>query len=121
VLDTVADQKLQSHAANVGGDLMQGLEQMARRHDIVGEVRGAGLFLGVELVRDRHTLEPAGAEAAWVANQMREDGVLIGTDGPYHNVLKIRPPMPFDTADAKMLLQVLESALSTVPRGSSAR
>ena len=70
-----------------------------------------GPILGVELVRDRQTLEPATVEAAFVANRMREHGILLGTDGPYHNVLKIRPPMPFDEENADLLVQTFESIL----------
>ena len=71
----------------------------------------AGLFLGVELVRDRETLEPAAEEAAYVINRMREHGILLGTDGPYHNVLKIRPPMPFDEKNAGFLVKIMEKVL----------
>jgi 4-aminobutyrate aminotransferase-like enzyme/Ser/Thr protein kinase RdoA (MazF antagonist) len=111
VLDVVSEENLQAHARRVGGRLLDGLRAVAERHEIVGDVRGSGLFLGVELVKDRDTLEPAPDEASSVVNRMREDGVLIGTDGPFHNVLKIRPPMPFADHDADRLLAALESAL----------
>jgi 4-aminobutyrate aminotransferase-like enzyme len=78
----------------------------------VGDVRGSGLFLGVELVRDRDTLEPAGDEASFVANRFRELGILLGTDGPWHNVVKIRPPMPFDHDDADRLVETFERILA---------
>jgi 4-aminobutyrate aminotransferase-like enzyme len=116
VLDVMRDEKLQRRALEVGGRLRSSLAALADRHSIIGDVRGSGFFLGVELVRDRETLEPAGAEAAFVANRMRERGVLIGTDGPHHNVLKIRPPMPFDDADGDLLVDVLDSALKDLPR-----
>ena len=83
-----------------------------RRHAIVGDVRGSGLFLGVELVHDRDSLQPASEEAAYVVNRMREEGILIGTDGPFHNVLKIRPPMPFDEGDADRLVATLDLILA---------
>ena len=82
------------------------------RHAIVGDVRGSGLFLGVELVRDRETLEPAGDEASFVANRMREEGILLGTDGPFHNVVKIRPPMPFSADDADELVATFGEILA---------
>jgi 4-aminobutyrate aminotransferase-like enzyme len=66
----------------------------------------------VELVRDRETLEPAADEAAFVSNRMREHGILLGTDGPYHNVVKIRPPMQFDEKNAEFLVEVMEKVLS---------
>jgi 4-aminobutyrate aminotransferase-like enzyme len=78
----------------------------------VGDVRGSGLFLGVELVRNRETLEPAEAEASYVANRLREIGILLGTDGPYHNVVKIRPPMPFGQNDADLLVGALDRVLA---------
>jgi 4-aminobutyrate aminotransferase-like enzyme len=74
-------------------------------------VRGTGLFLGVELVRNRETLEPATEEASFITNRMRERGILLGTDGPYHNVLKIRPPMPFDERNADFLVETIDKIL----------
>jgi 4-aminobutyrate aminotransferase-like enzyme len=112
VLDVLRDEELQAHALRVGEHLLEGLRALASRHAIVGDVRGSGLFLGVELVRDRATLEPAGDEASFVANRMRERGVLLGTDGPYHNVVKIRPPMPFAIEDADVLLDELDRSLA---------
>ena len=82
---------------------------------MVGDVRGSGLFLGVELVRDRETLEPAGTEASYVANRLRELGILLGTDGPYHNVVKIRPPMPFNIEDADLVVGALDRVLGELP------
>jgi 4-aminobutyrate aminotransferase-like enzyme len=112
VLDVVREEDLQSHAARVGDRLLGRLRALSDRHEVVGDVRGSGLFLGVELVRDRATLEPATSQASYVVNRMREEGILIGTDGPSHNVLKIRPPMPFDVADADALASALERVLS---------
>jgi 4-aminobutyrate aminotransferase-like enzyme len=77
----------------------------------VGDVRGLGLFLGVELVRDRATLEPAGEEANAVADRMKERGVLMSTDGPFHNVLKIKPPLVLTEADADFLVETLDEVL----------
>jgi len=111
VLDVLRDEHLQEHARRVGEYLLARLRPLAGRHAIVGDVRGSGLFLGVELARDRGTREPAGAEASYVANRMREQGVLLGTDGPYHNVVKIRPPMPFTEADADILVGALDRSL----------
>lgn len=112
VLDVVVEEKLQAHALDVGNYLLDGLRPLAERYEIVGDVRGSGLFLGVELVRNRATLEPAAEEAAFVANRMRQLGVLLGTDGPYHNVVKIRPPMPFTKQDADFLIAALDKVLS---------
>jgi 4-aminobutyrate aminotransferase-like enzyme len=81
------------------------------RHAVIGDVRGSGLFLGVELVRDRETLEPATEEAGYVVNRLRDRGVLTGTDGPHRNVLKIRPPLVFSEADADLFLETLDEVL----------
>jgi 4-aminobutyrate aminotransferase-like enzyme len=112
VLDVVLEENLQAHALRVGERMLAGLRPFVERHPIVGDVRGSGLFLGVELVRDRETLEPAGEEASFVANRMREHGILLGTDGPYHNVVKIRPPMPFNEGDADLLVATMDRILA---------
>jgi 4-aminobutyrate aminotransferase-like enzyme len=111
VLDVLAAEALQAHALDVGGELLRGLRTLAGNHPLIGDVRGSGLFLGVELVTDRTTLSPATDHASYVANRMRDRGVLIGVDGPHHNVLKIRPPMPFDRTDAAQLLDTLDGVL----------
>ena len=111
VLDVVRDEKLQEHARAVGERTLVDLRALAERYPVIGDVRGSGLFFGVELVRDRTTLEPATEEASFVVNRMRDRGVLIGTDGPYHNVLKIRPPMPFGLEDAEVLIEAMDAAL----------
>ena len=115
VLDVVRDDELQEHARTVGEQMGAQLHALVEKYPIVGDVRGSGLFWGVELVRDRATLEPAGAEASFVTNRMRERGILLGTDGPHHNVIKIRPPMPFTAADGQSLLSELETVLRQLP------
>ena len=111
VLDVIEEERLQAHASRVGARLMGGLRSLMARHAIVGDVRGAGLFVGVELVRDRDTREPATAEASYVANRMRDRAILISTDGPFRNVLKIKPPMVFTEADADELVATLDWVL----------
>ena len=111
VLDVVQEERLQAHAREVGEHLLQRLRATVGDHRLVGDIRGSGLFLGVELVTDRDTLTPATAEASEVANRMRQRGVLLGTDGPFHNVLKIRPPMPFTIDDANLLVETLTESL----------
>ena len=111
VLDVMRDEALQAHALGVGAELLRGLRALQASHPLVGDVRGSGLFLGVELVTDRETLEPATAAAGYVANRMRDEGILVGTDGPLHNVVKIRPPMPFDRANGARLVETLDRVL----------
>ena len=112
VLDVLEREGLVENARRVGARLRQGLESLAERHAWVGDVRGAGLFLGVDLVRDRQSREPAGREAREVMERMREEGVLVGTDGPHANVLKIRPPLCFSEADAALLVEALDRCLA---------
>jgi len=111
VLDVVQQERLQEHAREVGDALLGGLGALRDSHPIVGDVRGSGFFIGVELVKDRETLEPATGEATDVVNRMRERGILLGTDGPFENVLKIRPPMPFSLEDARVFICELDAAL----------
>jgi 4-aminobutyrate aminotransferase-like enzyme/Ser/Thr protein kinase RdoA (MazF antagonist) len=111
VLDVVQQERLQDHAREVGDAFLARLEALRESHPIVGDVRGSGLFIGVELVKDRGTLEPATAEASDVINRMRESGILFGTDGPFENVLKIRPPMPFTPADVDLFVRELDAVL----------
>jgi 4-aminobutyrate aminotransferase-like enzyme/Ser/Thr protein kinase RdoA (MazF antagonist) len=111
VLDVVQQERLQDHAREVGDTLIARLRALCDAHPIVGDVRGSGLFIGVELVKDGDTLEPAAAEASDAVNRMRERGILLGTDGPFENVLKIRPPMPFTLEDADALVRELDAVL----------
>lgn len=117
VLDVLAEEGLQQHAHRVGEHLLGALRPFVDRHPLVGDVRGSGLFLGVELVRDRETLVPAAVEASYIANRMREEGILLGTDGPLHNVVKIRPPMPFDYGNAARLVETFDAILTEIRLG----
>jgi 4-aminobutyrate aminotransferase-like enzyme/Ser/Thr protein kinase RdoA (MazF antagonist) len=105
VLEVLEDEGLQENALVVGDYLLRGLRSM--EHEMIGDVRGSGLFLGVEFVRNRSTLEPASIEASRIVNRLRDRGILAGTDGPYHNVIKLRPPLCFTKVDADRLLEVL--------------
>jgi 4-aminobutyrate aminotransferase-like enzyme/Ser/Thr protein kinase RdoA (MazF antagonist)/murein DD-endopeptidase MepM/ murein hydrolase activator NlpD len=124
VLEVVLREGLQEHARRIGARMLSRLRALADRYPIVGDVRGSGLFLGVELVRDRQSLAPAGNEAAFVVNRLREEGILTGTDGPFHNVIKIRPPMPFGGEDGDRLVAALDRILgeefSSTPPASAA-
>ena len=122
VLEVIETEQLQANALRIGDQLLQGMRQLMRRHPIIGDVRGAGLFLGIELVRDRESLEPADSEAQYVVNRLRDRGILISTDGPLHNVLKIKPPMCFSEHDADRLLAALEAVLQEdFPRSVGSR
>jgi 4-aminobutyrate aminotransferase-like enzyme len=112
VLDVLRDEDLPSRALRIGSRLKAGLAGLAAEHPVVGDVRGRGLFLGVELVRDRGTLEPAADEAAYVVERMKERGVLTSTEGPLHNVVKLKPPLVFSEQDADRLVGTLHEVLS---------
>lgn len=109
VLDVLEEEGLEENARVVGDHLLRGLRSID--HELIGDVRGLGLFLGVELVRDRETLEPATTEASRVVNRLRERGILAGTDGPHHNVIKLRPPLCFTREDAERVVAVLDETL----------
>ncbi len=112
VLGIVERDHLMEHAARVGDRLRNALLALKQRYPLIGDVRGRGLFLGLELVSDQNTREPAHVEAAAVADRLCQRGILLGTDGPLHNVVKIRPPMPFDENDADRLVGELDRILS---------
>jgi 4-aminobutyrate aminotransferase-like enzyme len=96
----------------VGTELKSSLLELKAQHAVIGDVRGLGLFLGVELVRDRATLEPATEETSYVIERAKSKGILLSSDGPFHNVIKIKPPMVFSTRDAELLVAALDAILA---------
>jgi 4-aminobutyrate aminotransferase-like enzyme/Ser/Thr protein kinase RdoA (MazF antagonist) len=116
VLDVIRDEGLEENARDAGDYLLDGLRHLAGRHPSIGDVRGQGLFLGFELVGDRETLEPAADEASEIVNQMKDLGVLLSTDGPMHNVIKIKPPLVFSRADADLLVGRLDLVLGQLEK-----
>ncbi|HEY7819172.1 MAG TPA: aminotransferase class III-fold pyridoxal phosphate-dependent enzyme, partial [Vicinamibacteria bacterium] len=111
VLDVIEEEHLQENARAQGELLLAELRALQARHPILGDVRGRGLFLGFELVRDRETLEPATTEARALVNRMKEEGVLLSTEGPLANVIKIKPPLVFSRSDADRFLSRLDAVL----------
>jgi len=103
---------LQENALRVGQHLLARLHEMLKKYPLIGDVRGLGLFLGLDLVLNRETREAAPAQAGYIVNRLRECGILTGTDGPHHNVIKLRPPLIFSEADADLLLSTLDSVLA---------
>jgi len=116
VLDVIDQERLQENARVVGERFRSGLVELATHHRLIGDVRGRGLMLGVELVRDRKTKEPAREETAEVFEQLRELGVLVGKGGLFGNVLRIKPPLCITAADVDFGLAALEHALEHVGR-----
>src|SRR5712692_1846128 len=111
VLDVLEERWVQGEGRRVGTQLMYGLHALQERHALIGDVRGSGLFLGLDLVLDRETREAAPLQASYVVNRLRECGILTGTDGRHHNVIKLRPPLVFTEADADLFIKTLDAVL----------
>ncbi len=112
VLRIVDDEGLQANARTTGTYLLFGLRRLQARHEVIGDVRGIGLFTGVDLVIDRETRAPATQAAEQVKNRLREERILVGTEGPADNILKIRPPLTIDQDDVDQLLATLDRVLA---------
>jgi 4-aminobutyrate aminotransferase-like enzyme/Ser/Thr protein kinase RdoA (MazF antagonist) len=114
VLDIVDDERLMDNARDVGGYFLERLRTLQSSHDCIGDVRGFGLFIGVELIEDRATMKEATRIASYMKNRMRENRILIGTEGPADNVLKIRPPLTFDRESVDVAVHVLDAILGEI-------
>lgn len=113
-LEVIEAEGIQQNAAMVGEHLKGRLKELAERHTLIGDVRGLGLMLGVELVRDRKSKEPATAETAKVLELAKERGLLLGKSGLYSNVLRIKPPMCLTRDDADFIADCLDEVLALV-------
>jgi 4-aminobutyrate aminotransferase-like enzyme/Ser/Thr protein kinase RdoA (MazF antagonist) len=114
-LDVLWGEDLQGNAHRSGAALKAGLDDLMKRHELVGHIQGRGLFLGVELLTDRISRAPAKLAARWVRERMKALGVLVSSTGPLGNIIKIRPPLVFSEADVARCLEALDNALSEVP------
>lgn len=112
VLDVIDSEGLQENALDVGAYLIDGLRDMSARHALIGDVRGSGLFIGVDLVADRETRSAATSEATRIVNALRDKGVLTSTIGEQQNILKLRPPMCLSKDDADYFLEKMEQVLA---------
>ncbi|WP_119301315.1 aminotransferase class III-fold pyridoxal phosphate-dependent enzyme [Dongia deserti] len=112
VLEIIARDGLLRNASAIGGDLLTRMRALMEKYAVIGDVRGLGLMLGIDLVTDRRSKEPATERAGRVVERCRELGVLMGTDGPFDNVIKLRPALIFNKANADHLMQVLEQAFA---------
>ena len=120
VLDVIESEGLQENAAAMGEYLLNGLRVLKTQHPIIGDVRGRGLFLGFELVKDEgdegdERLTPAAEQATYLVNRMKEEGVLNSTDGPLENVIKLKPPLVFTKSNAEFFLDKLSAVLTEDP------
>jgi 4-aminobutyrate aminotransferase-like enzyme len=114
VMDVLASENLQQRARDTGDYTRDQLKRLSEKHNIIGDVRGSGLAMGVELVLDKGKKTPAKTEADRVVNLMRQHGVLMGSNGISYNVLKIRPPMPFGKAEADLMVSTLDTCLQAL-------
>ncbi|MFT5665591.1 MAG: 4-aminobutyrate aminotransferase-like enzyme, partial [Gammaproteobacteria bacterium] len=112
VLDIVDEEGLMENARVMGGKLLKGLHDLQTDFELIGDVRGYGLFIGVDLVNDRNTREAGTQIADYVKNRMRDHRILIGSEGPADNILKIRPPLTIDDDGVDMILQVMRVVLN---------
>ena len=111
VLQVIEDEELQKNALETGDHLMNGLKGLMKKHSLIGDVRGHGLFIGVELVTDRASKVPAVPAIDAIVEQMKERGFLLSTDGPFHNVLKIKPPIIFSKKNADEMVSNLNEVM----------
>ena len=116
VLNVIKDEELQKNALDVGIYLKERLNDLKEQFPIIGDVRGRGLFLGVELVKNENLL-PAKTEAHSIVNQMKENNILLSIDGPDHNVIKIKPPLVFNKENADELVLTFSKVLSNIANG----
>jgi 4-aminobutyrate aminotransferase-like enzyme/Ser/Thr protein kinase RdoA (MazF antagonist) len=111
VLDVLRDEKLQQNARAIGNKWVDRLNALKAQHPIIGDVRGAGLFLGIDLVNDQTTRAPATKQASYIVNRLRDSGILAGADGSDHNVIKLRPPLIISDSDTELFTSALEEIL----------
>jgi len=114
VLDVIEKEKLMEHAVTVGKMLLDGAKKLGEKYDIVGDVRGRGMFVGVDLVKDRKTREPHTAAAQHVLTRFKEEHILLQSDGPHNNVLKFKSPLVFSQENAVTFLQTLDKVLGEI-------
>ena len=106
------------NAEHIGNRMLQGISELASRYPCIGDVRGSGFFIGVDLIKDPQTLQPDPTLAKTVVNRLKQNGVLVGIDGISANVLKIRPPMVFNESHGERLLDALATVLQEVSRST---
>ncbi|XP_016838408.1 5-phosphohydroxy-L-lysine phospho-lyase [Nasonia vitripennis] len=114
VMEVIERDNLQEHALKVGNHLISELKKLAKRRPIIGDVRGVGLFVGIELVLDRKKRTPAIAEAKYVVYRMKEEKIIVSSEGPDYNILKLKPPMVFSIDNANHFVAKLDDILQEV-------
>jgi alanine-glyoxylate transaminase/(R)-3-amino-2-methylpropionate-pyruvate transaminase len=121
VLEVIEKEKLQENALKMGGIILAGLQKLKAKYQIIGDVRGKGLMLGVEMVKDRVTKEPAKAECSQVLEYAREMGLLLGKGGLWGQSIRFAPPMCITKADADFILEVFDEAFARLEAPAPAK
>lgn len=119
VMEVIESEKLQENAEVVGQYCKELLEKQKQKHELIGDIRGCGLFIGIDLVKDRATKEPATEMAQSVCMRLRDHGVLISRDGPDNNVLKVKSPMVVTTEDMDFFAEQVDKVLTEVEKGEA--
>jgi len=114
VLDIIVEEKLMENAVVVGASLLKSLAVLKEKYHIIGDIRGVGMFIGIDLVKDRESREPATSEAQHIISRMKEEYILFSADGPHRNVLKFKPPMVFSLQDADHLITILDTIFQEI-------
>ncbi|MCL4131897.1 UNVERIFIED_CONTAM: hypothetical protein GTU68_034400 [Idotea baltica] len=120
VLNVIEEEKLMENATLVGNYIMEKFRELQKKYKLIGDVRGQGMFIGVDLVKDRATREPATAEAAFANKRLKEMHVLLSSDGPYKNVLKFKSPLVFSLQDADELCDKLDLVFAEMEEAKNA-
>nr|XP_042715877.1 ethanolamine-phosphate phospho-lyase isoform X3 [Chrysemys picta bellii] len=121
VLDVIEKEDLQGNAIRVGNYLTELLNKQKEKHPLIGDVRGIGLFVGVDLVKDQQKRTPATAEAQHIIYKLKEQRILLSADGPHRNILKFKPPMCFTMEDAKLVVDQIDELLTALEEATGAR
>ncbi|KAM4707291.1 ethanolamine-phosphate phospho-lyase [Discoglossus pictus] len=121
VLDIIEREDLRGNAVKVGNYLMDLLNEQKEKHQLIGDIRGVGLFVGVDLVKDRQLRTPATAEAQHIIYKLKEKRILLSADGPHRNILKFKPPMCFSKEDAKMVVEAIDELLTAFEEAMGSR
>lgn len=114
VLDVIEQEKLIDHGIQVGELFLEELQKLKKKYSLIGDIRGSGLFIGIELVNNRRTKEPATLIAEYIVARFKENCILMSTEGKFGNVLKIKPPMIFNETNVKQFIFIFEEILQDI-------
>ena len=118
VLDVIENKNLLEHATTVGAALLGGAQRLAEKYQVIGDVRGRGMFVGIDLVKCRATREPHPAAAEHVLARFKEEKILLQSDGPHNNVLKFKSPLAFNMDNVGTFMDLLDKVLAEIEEGS---